>query len=84
MKYFFYLMIVSGTLLYCNQQEDVKDNSFNASLAEKLGADDYGMKEYVMAFLKAGPDRSQDQPQLPSYKKIILPILPGWLKKEAL
>ena len=60
MKYFFFLMIVSGTLIYCNQQENVKDNSFNATLAAKLGADEYGMKEYVMAFLKAGPNRSQD------------------------
>lgn len=32
----------------------------NNELAGKLGADDYGMKTYVMAFLKAGPNRSQD------------------------
>ncbi len=29
-------------------------------LAKELGADDYGMKTYVMAFLMAGPNRSQD------------------------
>ncbi len=33
---------------------------FDAALAEKYGADDYGMKQYVMAFLKAGPNRDQD------------------------
>ena len=27
------------------------------NLAEKYGADDYGMKQYVMAFLKKGPNR---------------------------
>lgn len=32
----------------------------DAELAKKLGADDYGMKKYVMAFLKAGPNRNQD------------------------
>jgi uncharacterized protein YciI len=29
-------------------------------LASALGADDYGMKTYVMAFLKSGPNRSAD------------------------
>lgn len=33
---------------------------YNAELAKELGADPYGMKQYVMAFLKAGPTRSQD------------------------
>jgi uncharacterized protein YciI len=33
---------------------------FDAELAEKLGADDYGMNRYVFAFLKAGPNRDQD------------------------
>ncbi|MCB9081687.1 MAG: hypothetical protein H6555_08255 [Lewinellaceae bacterium] len=36
------------------------DTVFDAALAQTLGADDYGMKSYVMAFLKAGPVRSQD------------------------
>ncbi|MGI2261444.1 YciI family protein [Shewanella sp. GXUN23E] len=30
---------------------------FNPELAAQTGADDYGMKSYVMAFLKAGPNR---------------------------
>lgn len=29
-------------------------------LIEKYGADDYGMKHYVLAFLKRGPNRDQD------------------------
>lgn len=33
---------------------------YDAKLAAKLGADEYGMKQYVMAFLKEGPNRSQD------------------------
>ncbi|KAA3640718.1 MAG: hypothetical protein DWQ02_01640, partial [Bacteroidetes bacterium] len=33
---------------------------FDQELATRLGADDYGMKKYVMAFLKSGPNRSQD------------------------
>ncbi len=33
---------------------------FDSSLAATLGADEYGMHHYVMAFLKAGPNRNQD------------------------
>ena len=34
--------------------------TYDSTLAIELGADDYGMKQYVMAFLKSGPNRSQD------------------------
>lgn len=34
--------------------------TYDADLAQRLGADEYGMKPFVMAFLKAGPNRSQD------------------------
>lgn len=33
---------------------------YDAALAEKLGADDWGMHRYVLAFLKSGPNRDQD------------------------
>jgi uncharacterized protein len=33
---------------------------FDGELAERLGADEYGMRRFVMAFLKAGPHRDQD------------------------
>jgi uncharacterized protein YciI len=33
---------------------------FDSTLAIKTGADEHGMKHYVMAFLKAGPNRDQD------------------------
>ena len=38
---------------------------YDAALAQKLRADDYGMKTYVVALLKAGPnrDRSADDAQ---------------------
>ena len=32
---------------------------FDQQLATELEADDYGMKQYVMAFLKLGPNRNQ-------------------------
>ena len=42
------------------QTEPVLTDCYDALLAAELGADDYGMSQYVMAFLKAGPNRSQD------------------------
>lgn len=36
------------------------DISYDAQLAEEAGADEYGMKSYVMAFLKRGPNRPTD------------------------
>ncbi|MCB0479200.1 MAG: hypothetical protein KDC84_13615 [Crocinitomicaceae bacterium] len=33
---------------------------YDSLLAKEYGADDYGMKKYVIAFLKSGPNRDQD------------------------
>lgn len=38
----------------------IEEPTFDASLAEETGADQYGMRQYVMAYLKAGPNRNQD------------------------
>ena len=35
-------------------------DGYNADKATEYGADDYGMKTYVMAFLRRGPNRPQD------------------------
>ncbi len=46
-----------------NQSEMVEKTSteFDSLRAAKNGADDYGMKTYVMAFLKRGPNRDMDK-----------------------
>ncbi|MGY3213560.1 YciI family protein [Mucilaginibacter sp. HD30] len=38
--------------------------AFDAALAKKLGADDYGMRQYVMAFLKSGPTKITDKAEM--------------------
>lgn len=35
--------------------------AYDSTLAKQYGADDYGMKTYVMAFLKRGPNRNLPQ-----------------------
>jgi len=49
------LLMASGA---CLAQSN--NPQYDAQLAQKLGADEYGMKTYVMAFLKAGPNRIKD------------------------
>ncbi|CAG5086325.1 YciI family protein [Parvicella tangerina] len=40
--------------------EPLNTFEYDSVYAAKLGADDYGMKSYVMAFLKSGPNRPED------------------------
>ena len=41
----------------------------DTALAKSLGADDYGMKQYVMAFLKAGPNRDYSEAEAAELQK---------------
>ncbi|MCB0582187.1 MAG: hypothetical protein KDD10_23105 [Phaeodactylibacter sp.] len=50
----------SSTETAAAKTETPDTSAYNPELARELGADPYGMKQYVMAFLKAGPTRSQD------------------------
>ncbi len=36
------------------------EQGYDSTLAVEYGADDYGMKRYVMAFLRTGPNREPD------------------------
>ena len=60
-KHIFFLFL-SLTLLCCSVPKEAENelSGFNETLANKLGADDYGMSQYVMAFLKSGPNRPSD------------------------
>ncbi|WP_298264560.1 YciI family protein [uncultured Lutibacter sp.] len=67
MKTILYITLISLVALSCtNTDKKPSDNSpknnsnFNETLAKKLGADTYGMKTYVIAFLKKGPSRFKD------------------------
>ena len=41
--------------------DPIAASTFDEALAKELGADDYGMRKYVMAFLKKGPNRTSDK-----------------------
>ncbi len=42
---------------------------YDAALATRLGADEYGMHAYVIAFLKAGPKRDQPEAEAQALMK---------------
>ncbi|MBK7103767.1 MAG: hypothetical protein IPH62_00580 [Ignavibacteriae bacterium] len=53
----FFLAII----LFINSfSQSNSEEVFDSLKAKKYGADDYGMKTYVMAFLKKGPNRNLD------------------------
>ena len=65
MKYFlplFFILHIAACSNQTGKGEDSAETSatYDAKLAEELGADAYGMRQYVMAFLQAGPNREQD------------------------
>jgi len=65
MKKIFTLIIPLIFLFSCQPkvetvEEDTNLIEYDSVLASKLGADDYGMSRYVMAFLKRGPNRPKD------------------------
>lgn len=58
MKHLIFILTFLSSIQFINAQHTSVE--FDSTLAARLGADDYGMKKYVMAFLKAGTNRSQD------------------------
>lgn len=62
MVFLFFAFLIFETAPICAQEQLEIDNpEYDSVLAKELGADDYGMKKYVMAFLKKGPNRSEDK-----------------------
>ena len=61
------ILLLSSLLITCNEEnpnekmQTTNENGFDSTLAAELGADEYGMKSYVIAFLKTGPNKSEDK-----------------------
>lgn len=74
MKSPIFLLLLALFFLNCNDSStntvgqhtskvdaDMEAVSFDSLRAQKLGADQYGMKSYVFAFLKKGPNRDRSE-----------------------
>lgn len=59
MKTLLFLFAIAAFSINCFAQNTTKP-VYDAALAKKLGADQYGMKKYVLAFLKEGPTQLKD------------------------
>lgn len=71
MKNIFYAFMALLVIISCQESVTQPTDSasteitestilFDAALAKECGADEYGMRQYVMAFLKRGPNRDRD------------------------
>ncbi len=61
MKKLLLAAVILSASMVCHAQDSTKTKPvYDAALAKKLGADEYGMKKYVLAFLKRGPHRLTD------------------------
>lgn len=67
MKHFIlYLSILSLTIGF---SQSTPGNNYQDSLAKSLGADDYGMKQYIFVILKKGDQRNQSQEEVDRIQK---------------
>jgi uncharacterized protein len=56
------LFILTATLLlFINATGQIANPNYDSALASQLGADDYGMKGYVLVILKTGSNTTSDQ-----------------------
>jgi len=68
MKKLLLLLLICCAIYSCEEKQkqfnlektDTNENGYDSILAKKVGADKYGMRKYVIAFLKRGPNRDQD------------------------
>ena len=57
---FFLLFLLFFNIHAATAQNLETPSDYDSTLAKKLNADDYGMKQYIMAFLMKGPNRIHD------------------------
>ena len=69
MKTILLIVVVACFSFTAVAQEKTDNPKYDEKLAAELGADQYGMKQYVMAFLKKGPNRSQSKEEAMELQK---------------
>ncbi len=75
------LIILTISFSIVGFAQNTSTSNFDASLAKEMGADDYGMRKYVMAFLKKGPNRTADKEKAAELQKAHMENI-GRLAKE--
>lgn len=57
----FLIVLIALLLQSVASKAQVANPNYDAELAERLGADDYGMKSYILVMLKTGSNTSPDE-----------------------
>jgi len=65
----FTLLTVPVLHAFSQQNHPATSLTYDAEMAQKLGADELGMKNYVIAFLKSGPVKLTDSLQISELQK---------------
>ena len=83
----FILISFAANFSLSQTDQDQTGSGYDSSYAQKLGADDYGMKTYVMAFLRSGEVSSENKEesqrlQMEHLKNIIRLAEEGVLEME--
>lgn len=59
MKLFLFILVL--TIFNLGATGQTVNANYDSTLAKNLGADDYGMKKYVLVILKTGPNKTEDK-----------------------
>lgn len=62
-------LVVTQVTAWAQTPQNEIPVAFDSILAQQLGADDYGMRMYVMAFLKRGPTKIEDKDERAKLQK---------------
>ena len=91
MKNLFLLSFLFFGLIACYQPKIVQEEPVNADsevydslLAAEVGADNHGMRRYVMALLKEGLNRDQDSTEAAQLQWLTWITLHEWQRKASL
>jgi uncharacterized protein YciI len=57
-------MVLFLALICLGINAQTGNSSYNKKLADSLGADEYGMKSYILVILKTGMNKTQDKDEL--------------------
>jgi uncharacterized protein len=63
LKLLLVLLMIPVIQVFSQQKKTIANEKFDQEMAQKLGADELGMKNYVIAFLKSGPVKLTDSIQ---------------------
>lgn len=61
MKNLLFLALLLLSFAACNKAQPLQDNEFDLELATELGADDYGMKNYILVILETGQAQIEEE-----------------------